>query len=99
MTYYFQGVTAVLFCVSLNEYDLGLEEDGRVNRMHESLQLFQETCSSTFFEEASIILFLNKDDLFRKKIKRVDLKCCFSEYTGELTFVCQKLYCTLFSFF
>lgn len=76
-------MTAVLFCVSLNEYDLGLEEDGRVNRMHESLQLFQETCSSPFFAEASIILFLNKDDLFRDKIKKVDLKCCFSDYTGK----------------
>eukprot|EP01127_Copromyxa_protea_P018610 TRINITY_DN5893_c0_g1_i2.p1 TRINITY_DN5893_c0_g1~~TRINITY_DN5893_c0_g1_i2.p1 ORF type:complete len:350 (-),score=64.26 TRINITY_DN5893_c0_g1_i2:136-1122(-) len=78
----FDGVTAVLFCVALNEYDLGLEEDNRVNRMHESLKLFEETCNSAFFNDASIILFLNKDDLFREKIQRVDLNVCFEEYTG-----------------
>lgn len=28
------------------------------------------------------MLILNKDDLFREKIKHVDLRCCFPEYTG-----------------
>lgn len=38
----FDNVTAVLFLVALNEYDMVLEEDNRTNRMEESLKLFQK---------------------------------------------------------
>lgn len=38
----FNDVTAVLFLVALNEYDMVLEEDNRTNRMEESLKLFQK---------------------------------------------------------
>lgn len=80
----FQGVTAVIFCVSLAEYDQTLYEDDTTNRMRESLMLFDEICNSKWFKDTSIILFLNKTDLFDEKIKRVDLKVCFEEYTGGL---------------
>lgn len=53
-----------------------------MNRMHESLQLFKDTCNSYYFSDASVILFLNKNDLFQDKIKKVDLKVCFDDYTG-----------------
>ena len=36
----FDNVTAVLFVVSMSEYDQVLAEDHRVNRMAESLKLF-----------------------------------------------------------
>lgn len=35
------------------------------------------------FTETSIILFLNKKDLFEEKIKKSPLTVCFSEYTGK----------------
>ena len=36
-----------------------------------------------WFENTSIILFLNKKDLLEEKLKKgVDLKCCFPSYTG-----------------
>jgi guanine nucleotide-binding protein G(i) subunit alpha len=78
----FQDVTAVIFCVALSEYDLKLYEDENVNRMKESLQLFGEICNSKWFQNVNIILFLNKNDLFKEKIRKVDLKVCFSEYAG-----------------
>jgi GTPase SAR1 family protein len=78
----FQDVTCVIFCVALSEYDLTLYEDDTTNRMHESLKLFKEICNSKWFVETSMILFLNKKDLFEEKIKRVDLKMCFEEYQG-----------------
>ncbi len=34
--------------------------------------------------DTSIILFLNKKDLFGDKIKNSQLTICFPEYTGEL---------------
>lgn len=82
----FQDITACLFCVALSEYDLRLYEDESVNRMHESLKLFDEICNSVWFEGVSMILFLNKDDVFKEKVKRVDIACCFPEYTGGLNY-------------
>jgi len=78
----FQDVTAVLFCTALSEYDQMLYEDATVNRMHESLKLFEEFCNSRWFANITIILFLNKSDLFQTKIAKTDLKCCFPKYTG-----------------
>ena len=50
-----------VICFSaLSEYDLTLEEDEDVNRMHESMKLFSSICNNKWFEAASIILFLNK---------------------------------------
>jgi GTPase SAR1 family protein len=70
----FTDVTAVIFCVALSEYDLKLYEDNETNRMHESLKLFKEITNSKWFAETSTILFLNKSDLFREKIRKVSLK-------------------------
>jgi len=78
----FQDVTAVIFCVAMNEYDLTLAEDDSVNRMQESMMLFEEICNCQWFNDTAIILFLNKSDLFNEKIARIDLKVCFPEYTG-----------------
>jgi GTPase SAR1 family protein len=78
----FQEVTALIFCVSMSEYDLKLYEDETVNRMHESMMLFEEICNCQWFSDTAIILFLNKSDIFNEKIQRVDLKVCFPEYTG-----------------
>jgi hypothetical protein len=78
----FTNITAILFCVAMSEYDLTLEEDNCTNRMHESLKIFREVVNSDWFEESSIILFLNKKDLFAEKILRKDLNLCFPEYKG-----------------
>lgn len=76
----FEDVTCVIFVAALSEYDQVLYEDGRTNRLHESLELFGEICNSRFFTKTSMILFLNKRDLFEEKIKTIDLKCCFEDY-------------------
>lgn len=51
----------------------------------ESLLLFDEICNSPWFADTAFILFLNKVDLFKEKIKRVDLKVTFPNYNGKLT--------------
>lgn len=50
--------------------------------MRESLKLFDSICNNKWFVETSIILFLNKKDLFEEKIQRSPLTHCFPEYTG-----------------
>jgi GTPase SAR1 family protein len=76
----FEGVTAVLFVAAISEYDQVLFEDSTQNRMVEALDLFEEMCNAKWFERSSMILFLNKRDLFGEKIKKVDLSVCFNDY-------------------
>jgi len=80
----FEGVTAVLFVGVLSEYDLTLYEDETMNRMEETLVIFDEICNSSYFTKTSFILFLNKRDIFQDKIKTVPLTVCpcFKSYTG-----------------
>jgi len=80
----FQDVTAIIFCVSMSEYDQMLHEDTSVRRTEESMKLFEEICNSKWFGEVDIILFLNKYDLFKEKIGRVDMKVAFPDYDGGL---------------
>jgi guanine nucleotide-binding protein G(i) subunit alpha len=79
----FEGVTAILFCVGLSEYDQKLIEDETTGRSEESLQLFGEICNSRWFDETAIILFLNKDDLFREKLLRTPITVGYPGYTGD----------------
>jgi len=76
----FEGVTAVLFVAAISEFDQVLFEDSTQNRMIEALDLFEEMCNAKWFERSSMILFLNKRDLFAEKIQKVDLSTCFSDY-------------------
>lgn len=40
----FENVTALLFLVAISEYDQSLYEDESINRMQESLALFDSIC-------------------------------------------------------
>ncbi|XP_062312079.1 guanine nucleotide binding protein (G protein) alpha v1 [Osmerus eperlanus] len=64
----FEDVRAVLFVVSLSGYDMTLVEDPAMNRLQESLKLFSSICNNIFFRNTSMILFMNKIDLFQEKI-------------------------------
>uniref|UniRef100_A0A4W3J401 Guanine nucleotide binding protein (G protein), alpha transducing activity polypeptide 2 n=2 Tax=Callorhinchus milii TaxID=7868 RepID=A0A4W3J401_CALMI len=82
----FEGVTCIIFCGALSAYDMVLVEDDDVNRMHESLHLFNSICNHRYFAATSIVLFLNKKDLFEEKIKKVHLSICFPDYDGPNTY-------------
>ncbi|XP_026527882.1 guanine nucleotide-binding protein G(o) subunit alpha isoform X5 [Notechis scutatus] len=82
----FEDVTAIIFCVALSGYDQVLHEDETTNRMHESLKLFDSICNNKWFTDTSIILFLNKKDIFEEKIKKSPLIICFPDYTGPSNF-------------
>jgi guanine nucleotide-binding protein G(i) subunit alpha len=90
----FEGVAAIIFVINASEYDQNCYEDNETNRMKESLQLFEETVNSKWFVETSIILFLNKIDLFKEKIQKRDLTCIFPEYTGGCNFEAAAAYMT-----
>ena len=79
----FDNVTAVLFVVSIAEYDQVLEEDSSVNRMVESMGLFENIVNNDFFNQKSFIIFFNKKDLFEEKIKTKGIKGYFPDYDGD----------------
>mmetsp|Transcript_18591 Transcript_18591/g.30207 ORF Transcript_18591/g.30207 Transcript_18591/m.30207 type:complete len:338 (+) Transcript_18591:301-1314(+) len=84
----FSEVTAVLFVASLSAFDQVLYEDSKVNRMEESLCLFEEVCHMKLFHQTNIILFLNKSDLFEQKLSIDNIKLAdwCPEYEGENDF-------------
>lgn len=47
------------------------------------MKLFDSICNNKWFTDTSIILFLNKKDLFAEKITKSPLTICFPEYTGK----------------
>jgi len=79
---HFDHVTAVIFVAAISEYDQVLAEDSSKNRVQESMDLFGQVVNSKHFENAGVVLFLNKRDLYAKKIKNVDPKQWFPDYTG-----------------
>ncbi|ROL51674.1 Guanine nucleotide-binding protein subunit alpha-13 [Anabarilius grahami] len=79
----FDSVTSILFLVSSSEYDQVLMEDRQTNRLTESLNIFETIVNNRVFANVSIILFLNKTDLLEDKVKNVNIKDYFPEFTGE----------------
>lgn len=78
----FEDVRAVIFVSAISEYDQYLIEDPEMNRMHESLNLFDQIVNSRWFNKSSIVLFLNKQDLFQEKIAKIPITVCFEDF-GE----------------
>lgn len=76
----FENITTLVFCVALSEYDMVLREETRQNRLLESFQLWETIINSKWFQRTSIVLFLNKKDIFRKKLRTKPLSDYFSDY-------------------
>mmetsp|Transcript_45827 Transcript_45827/g.115407 ORF Transcript_45827/g.115407 Transcript_45827/m.115407 type:complete len:354 (+) Transcript_45827:199-1260(+) len=78
----FEDVTVLLFIIACDEYDMTLMEDNEVNRMEESMAVLADLADSPSLSKVPFILFLNKKDLFERKIKETDLNVLFPGYTG-----------------
>jgi len=78
----FENVTSIIFLVALSEYDQILFESDNENRMEESKALFKTIITYPWFQNSSVILFLNKKDLLEEKIMYSHLVDYFPEYDG-----------------
>jgi len=65
----FDSVTAVIFVASMSCYDEKMFEDQEKNSMVDQLELFEKICNEPVFVKTSMILFLNKKDLFQNKLE------------------------------
>ncbi|KAM4808672.1 guanine nucleotide-binding protein subunit alpha-14 [Rhinophrynus dorsalis] len=78
----FENVTSIIFLVALSEYDQVLAECDNENRMEESKALFKTIITYPWFQNSSVILFLNKKDLLEEKIMFSHLIDYFPEFAG-----------------
>ncbi|CAD5111859.1 DgyrCDS1125 [Dimorphilus gyrociliatus] len=78
----FENVTSIMFLVALSEYDQVLVESDNENRMEESKALFRTIITYPWFQNSSVILFLNKKDLLEEKIMYSHLVDYFPEFDG-----------------
>lgn len=74
--YFEEDLKAIIFVASLACYDQTLADEGfeDINRMEDSLALFRTICEHPTLQNKAIILFLNKLDLFEKKIKTSSIR-------------------------
>ena len=80
----FDNVDAVIFVAALSEYDQSLAEAKKQNRMIEALNLFESVVKNAHFAQSSIMLFLNKKDIFAEKIMYSNIQdsAHFGDYAG-----------------
>ncbi len=69
-----------MFLVSIASYNQMLLEDTTVNRLSDALDLFKEICENELLKSTTIILFMNKFDLFTEKVKKNPVKETFEDF-------------------
>lgn len=65
---FFDDAVAIIFLAPISAFDQYLEEDPKVNRIDDSLQLFTSICANRIFKDVHLVLFLNKTDILREKL-------------------------------
>jgi len=83
----FDEVDLVVFCVSLSDFNLVLREDGSVNRLAESFQLFQTLRQITTLSTSTFVILFTKVDEFAEKLQRFKMEDYFPEYKGSNEFL------------
>lgn len=82
----FQNVTAIIFVVSLADFDQCMFENAEERRTTDSLELFKSTISKGVFQEKPVFLILNKEDELRKKLQTVpgQFKTAYPNFEGDI---------------
>ncbi|KAI9333279.1 G-protein alpha subunit-domain-containing protein [Obelidium mucronatum] len=80
---HFQGVNAIIFMIAISAFDQLCSEDNETNRMVESLNLFASICNHPMFKSTSMLVFMNKIDLFKEKLKSgIKVATYFPAFSG-----------------
>ncbi|KAI9343649.1 guanine nucleotide binding protein, alpha subunit [Obelidium mucronatum] len=79
---YFDDVSAIIYLTAISSYDQVCYEDNSTNRILESLNLFSSICNHPMFKKTSMILFMNKIDLFKIKLEASPVINYFPTYEG-----------------
>nr|GAT45989.1 G-protein alpha subunit [Mycena chlorophos] len=78
---FFENTDVIIFLCPVSCFDERLDEDQRVNRLEDSTLLWRSICSTKLLTKTQLILFLNKCDLLKRKLKRgIKLKTYLPSY-------------------
>lgn len=76
----FDGVSALVFFVSLTSYDEITLEDEKTNSMTDTLTFFEEICSLVPFADTPLVLVFTKVDKLKSKLAHSPLSAYFPDY-------------------
>ncbi|KAF6753670.1 guanine nucleotide binding protein, alpha subunit [Ephemerocybe angulata] len=65
---YFDDMDSIIFLAPISCFDQTLAEDSKVNRLADSVTLWSEISTNPLLKSSNFILFLNKTDIFRRKL-------------------------------
>lgn len=88
-TQYFDETKSSIYVVNLAGYNEKSQEDGKLSRLEDSLQLFAEVANELVMRRIPITLVLNKFDLFETKLKQYPLNETFPRYSGAVCECCD----------
>lgn len=79
-----EGCHAVIFFVSLEEFNVQSTEDASKTKLHEAFETWKTIINADELQQVGVMLFLNKIDLFEKKIENHfdKFQAFFPQYTG-----------------
>jgi len=82
---YFDGPGVIIFIVATSEYDQFLDQNSGINLLQDAMELFGLICSNQLLQQSAIVLFLNKIDAFKTKLKsgRAPFGKFFSNFAGS----------------
>lgn len=66
---YFDNINAIIFLAPISAFDEGLLEDPTVNRLQDTISIWKAVTSSKLLTHTTLVCFMNKCDLLRKKLK------------------------------
>ncbi|KAJ6477821.1 guanine nucleotide-binding protein alpha subunit [Mycena vitilis] len=66
---YFDAIDAIIFLAPISCFDERLAEDPTVNRLEDTLHLWRAIVSSPLLKKTTLVVFLNKCDLLKRKLQ------------------------------
>ncbi|KIK50115.1 hypothetical protein GYMLUDRAFT_51375 [Collybiopsis luxurians FD-317 M1] len=66
---FFEDVNAIIFLAPVSCFDEVLLEDSSINRLNDSVALWKAIISSKLLQKTTMICFLNKCDILKRKLK------------------------------
>ncbi|TDL24589.1 G-alpha-domain-containing protein [Rickenella mellea] len=66
---FFDDINAIIFLAPASGFNETLSEDPSVNRLDDTMQLWRSVCSNRLLGSVEIMLFLNKMDVLREKLR------------------------------
>ncbi|KAJ3292012.1 guanine nucleotide-binding protein subunit alpha [Rhizoclosmatium sp. JEL0117] len=83
---FFENVNVIIYVTAISAFDQYTIEDNMTNRVIESLNLFGSVCNHPMFKKTALVLFMNKIDLFKKKLNTKRIASYFRDYDGPNTY-------------